>query len=79
MNIKLVSIDLAKTVFQICAIDSFGKVVMNKKVTRVKLLNEVLKLKPQQVVMEACYSSNYWGRLFQSQSMASLWQSPKAL
>jgi hypothetical protein len=28
--------------------------------------DEVLKLKPQQVVMEACYSSNYWGRLFQS-------------
>jgi len=65
-NIKLVSIDLAKNSFQVCAINQAGKPMMNKKVNRNKLVETVLQLSPEQVVMEACYTANYWGRKFQS-------------
>ncbi|PWK40061.1 transposase [Pleionea mediterranea] len=65
-NIKLVSIDLAKNVFQVCGINQAGKPIVNKKVKRSQLLETVLSLKPKRIVMEACYTANYWGRKFQS-------------
>lgn len=64
MNSKLVAIDLAKNVFQICVVNQAGKVTMNRQVSRNKLLQFVLNLNPESVVMESCYSANYWGRLF---------------
>ena len=64
-NIKLVSIDLAKNVFQVCGVNQAGKPVVNKKVNRSQLLKTVLNLNPKRVVMEACYTANYWGRKFQ--------------
>lgn len=66
MNIKLLSIDLAKNVFQICAINQAGKPIINKKVTRKKLVETVIQLNPKKIVMESCYTANYWGREFQS-------------
>ena len=35
--------------------------------TRSKLLKTVLGLDARRIVMEACYRSNHWGRLFQQQ------------
>ncbi|MCF6319629.1 MAG: IS110 family transposase [Proteobacteria bacterium] len=63
---KLLSIDLAKTVFQLCGMDHNNHVIFNNKITRKKLLQSVLEAKPETIVMEACYSANYWGRLFES-------------
>ena len=63
---KLLSIDLAKTVFQICGLSQTNKILFNRKVSRKKLLIEVLNAKPEVIVIESCYSANYWGRLFQS-------------
>ena len=63
---KSLSIDLAKTVFQLCAMDKNHKVLSNKKVTRNKLVQSVLNLNPQIIIMESCYSANHWGRQFQS-------------
>lgn len=63
---KLLSIDLAKTVFQLCAMDIHNHVISNKKVRRKKLIQSVLEIKPETIVMESCYSANYWGREFQS-------------
>jgi len=63
---KLLSIDLAKTVFQLCSMDINHQIISNKKVTRKKLLQSVLEIKPDTIVMESCYSANYWGRLFES-------------
>ena len=63
---KLLSIDLAKSVFQICADNDHNKLLFNKKVTRKTLLKEVLNANPDKIFMESCYSANYWGRLFQS-------------
>lgn len=62
MKCSVISIDLAKNIFQICALDETRKVLFNKKVTRDNLLHELRQFEPSIVVMEACYSSNPWGR-----------------
>lgn len=62
---NVISIDLAKNVFQVCHLNQHNKVTMNRKVTRPKLLQTVLKLDAKIIVMEACYSSNHWGRVLQ--------------
>ena len=62
MNYKIISIDLAKHVFQICALDSHHKVKLNKKVSREKLLDTLRQMEPTLVVLEACYSAHPWGR-----------------
>ncbi len=62
---SLVSIDLAKTVFQVCQFTDSNKILSNKKVSRKKLSQEIAQLSPTTVVMEACYSAHYWGRNFE--------------
>ena len=62
---SLVSIDLAKTVFQVCRFTDDNKILSNKKVSRKKLYQEIAQLSPTTVVMEACYSAHYWGRTFE--------------
>ena len=64
-NDNVTSIDLAKNIFQVCLFTEHRKMASNRKVSRPKLLDYVLKLDSRHIVMEACYSSNYWGRLFQ--------------
>jgi len=64
---KLVSIDLAKNVFQICLFDSDNKVIKNKKVRRSRLLDEMRQLPPTAIVaMEGCSSAHHWARQFRS-------------
>lgn len=64
-NDTVISIDLAKNIFQMCLLNQDNKVVTNKKVSRAKLLKTVLNTDAKRIVMEACYSSNHWGRVFQ--------------
>lgn len=62
MNVTLIGIDLAKSVFQVCAVNQAGKQVFNRAVRRHRLL-PLLAQYPQAVIaMEACGGSNYWGR-----------------
>ena len=58
MKCSVIGIDLAKNIFQICALDQNRKVVSNKKIKRSNLLSELRQYEPTLVVMEACYSSN---------------------
>jgi transposase len=66
MKNSLVSIDLAKNVFQVCAMDGEQKIVFNKKVSRNKLLHTLCQFEPTTVIMEACYTSHPWGRAIQA-------------
>ncbi|WP_158769517.1 IS110 family transposase [Paraglaciecola sp. L1A13] len=66
MKCNLVSIDLAKNVFQLCALDEQNNVIFNKQIRRDKLLHELRQIEPTLVVMEACYSANPWGRRFKA-------------
>ena len=59
MNDSVISIDLAKNVFQVCEFNQYHRPTLNKKVRRARLLDTVPSLKPTRIVMEASYSSNY--------------------
>jgi transposase len=61
-NIKRIAIDLAKNVFQVCAMNEKNKVLYNKKLSRNELFTLLSILPPVQVFMEACYSAHFWGR-----------------
>lgn len=66
MNIRIVGIDLAKDVFQICAVNAANKVVFNRSVRRAALRKELGKLPITTIAMEACGSAHYWGRELQT-------------
>ena len=66
MNIKLIGIDLAKRVFQLCAVSATNKVIFNRQVSRAKLAETLAQIPPCLVAMEACASAHYWGRRFQA-------------
>jgi transposase len=66
VNYKVVSIDLAKNVFQVCAFDQENRIRFNKKVSREALLSTLAQLPADLFVMEACYSSNPWARAIES-------------
>ncbi|NRA56332.1 MAG: IS110 family transposase [Gammaproteobacteria bacterium] len=62
MKCKTIGIDLAKNVFQVCGVNEHLKPQFNDKIQRKSLLKFMAKKEHTIVVMEACYSSNYWGR-----------------
>lgn len=63
----IVGIDLSKHYFQVCALNRNNKVVFNKTLTRKKFEEWIVQLPTRSwVTMEACGSSNYWGRKLQA-------------
>jgi transposase len=62
VNITTVGIDLAKSVFQVHAIDGQGKIVLRKQFKRDQVIRFFANVPPCLVGMEACASSHYWGR-----------------
>src|SRR5215831_2999048 len=65
MKVTTLGIDLAKSIFQLHGVDGHGKVAVQKRVTRGKLLATVAQLPPCEIGMEACASAHYWAREFQ--------------
>jgi transposase len=61
-NHTLVSVDLAKDVFQIAVSEEPGKVARRLRLRRDEFLEFFVQLKPATVVMEACGSAHNWGR-----------------
>lgn len=66
MNIALIGIDTAKSVFHLHGVDSQGRKVFEKRLSRVELPRFISQVSRCRIVMEACGGSNYWGRLFAS-------------
>jgi transposase len=64
MIIATLGIDLAKSSFALHGVESLGKVVLQKNVSRKKLPEVIVNLLPSLIVMEACASAHYWARLF---------------
>lgn len=62
MEISTIGLDLAKSIFQVHAINEAGEVVVRKAVRRSQVLPFFAKLPPCLVGMEACGTSHYWGR-----------------
>lgn len=63
-TITRIGIDLAKTIFQLCAVNQYGKVVFNKRIKRHDLSSFVANIPACEVILESCASSNYWAHVF---------------
>ncbi|MBX3698314.1 MAG: IS110 family transposase [Dokdonella sp.] len=66
MNPSLVAIDLAKHCYQVCVLDAEGKVKSNRRLSLAKFNEFIHKVQATSFAMEACASSNYWGRRLQA-------------
>jgi len=62
MNVTTIGIDLAKNTFSLHGVDSRGKLVFRKTLSRAKVAAIPGALPPCLVGMEACSGAHYWGR-----------------
>ncbi|OGC90335.1 MAG: hypothetical protein A2W25_11575 [candidate division Zixibacteria bacterium RBG_16_53_22] len=62
MNVTTIGLDIAKNVFFAHGVDQHGKVVMQKKLDRGKVLAFFATLPPCRVGIEATGSAHYWAR-----------------
>lgn len=62
MEISTVGLDLAKSVFQVHAVDASGEVVVRKALRRAQVRPFFAKLPPCLVGIEACGTSHHWAR-----------------
>ena len=67
MNITTIGLDLAKKVFQIHGVDSYGRKVLARQLRRDQLLSFFVKLQPCLIGMEACSGAHDWARRLQAQ------------
>jgi transposase len=61
-HVRVVGLDIAKSVFQLHGLDADGATVLQKRLTRARLLPFFEKLPPCLVGIEACATSHYWAR-----------------
>lgn len=62
MKITTIGIDLAKNVFQVCGMNRNGKVVLQKRLPRRKLLPFIANIPSCIIGIEACSGSHHWAR-----------------
>ncbi len=61
-DVRIVGLDIAKSVFQLHGVDDAGATVLQKRLTRARLLPFFEKLPPCLVGIEACATSHFWAR-----------------
>lgn len=61
-QINVIGIDLAKRVFQIHGVDSSGKAILKKRLSRSQMIRKLSNLNPCLVGLEACASAHFWAR-----------------
>jgi transposase len=61
-DITTIGLDLAKSVFQVHAIDEAGSVMMRKRLRRSQVLAFFAKVPPCLVGLEACATAHHWAR-----------------
>jgi transposase len=62
MNVSTIGLDIAKSVFQLHGEDAEGRIVIQKRLGRKRMVEFFSKLSPCVVALEACGTSHYWGR-----------------
>src|SRR6187551_1969850 len=62
MEISTIGLDLAKSIFQVHAVDAAGEIVARKALRRAQVLPFFAKLPPCLIGMEACGTSHHWAR-----------------
>ena len=61
-TITVIGLDLAKSIFQVHAIDASGHAVLRRALRRSQLIEFFRKLPPCLVGLEACASAHFWAR-----------------
>lgn len=61
-DVHVIGLDIAKSVFQLHGLDGAGATVLQKRLSRARLLPFFQKLPPCLVGIEACATSHYWSR-----------------
>jgi transposase len=61
-EVVTVGLDIAKSVFQVHGVDAEGQVVVQRKITRAKLIPFFEKLPRCRIGIEACATAHHWGR-----------------
>jgi transposase len=61
-DVRIIGLDIAKSVFQLHGVDDAGATVLQKRLTRARLLPFFEKLPPCLVGIEACATSHFWAR-----------------
>ena len=67
MKMTQIGIDLAKNVFQVHGVDHHGKTVLQKQLSRAKVIDFFACLEPCLIGMEACAGAHYWARALSQQ------------
>ena len=65
MQVTQIGLDIAKHVFQVHGVNEQGKVVIQKQLSRSKVLTYFAQLPACRIGMEACGSAHSWGRELQ--------------
>src|SRR5260221_294261 len=65
MQVTRIDLDIAKNVFQVHGVNAQGKVVIQKQLSRSKVLAYFAQLPACRIGMEACGSAHYWARELQ--------------
>ena len=65
-TVTTIGLDIAKSVFQVHAVDAVGKVVIRRQLKRRYVLAFFEKLPPCLIGIEACASSHHWSRELQA-------------
>ena len=61
-DVRVIGLDITKSVFQLHGVDDAGAIVLQKRLTRARLLPFFEKLPPCLVGIEACATSHFWAR-----------------
>jgi transposase len=64
--ISTIGLDIAKSVFQVHAVDPGGQVVLRRQLKRRQVVTFFQKRSPCLIGMEACASSHNWSRELQA-------------
>jgi transposase len=62
MAIRVIGLDIAKSVFQVHGVDEAGQVVLRRKLRRCDVLKLFAGIEPALVGIEACHTGHYWAR-----------------
>ena len=67
MDATTVAVDLAKTSFELAFADQRGQIIGRQRLTRRRFTRFLTTTAPTRLVMEACSTAHYWGRMARAQ------------
>jgi transposase len=62
MAVKVIGLDIAKSVFQVHGVDETGQTVLRRRLRRYDVLKLFASIEPTLVGIEACHTGHYWAR-----------------